>query len=51
MAAILGLAPRASPGRIEAENARELQSLGIDVMPLTAYGEKLQPMAVWNRSC
>jgi hypothetical protein len=30
-----------SPGRVEAENALALQSLGIGVMPLVAYGEKL----------
>ncbi|MGA2256655.1 MAG: lipopolysaccharide kinase InaA family protein [Thermoguttaceae bacterium] len=36
-----GLASSPSPGRIEAENALALQSLGIDVMPLMAYGEKL----------
>jgi heptose I phosphotransferase len=41
LAAALGLAAPSSPGRIEAENAVALQSLGIDVMPLTAYGEKL----------
>jgi heptose I phosphotransferase len=41
LAAALGLAPPPSPGRIEAENALTLQSLGIDVMPLTAYGEQL----------
>jgi heptose I phosphotransferase len=41
LAAALGLASPASPGRIEAENALALGSLGIAVMPLTAYGEKL----------
>ena len=41
LAALLGLAPPPSPGRIEAENALALRSLGIEVMPLTAYGEKL----------
>ena len=40
LAAFLGLMPR-SPGRVEAENAITLNSLGIAVMPLTAYGEKL----------
>ena len=35
------LASPPSPGRVEAENALALQSLGIDVMPLMAYGEKL----------
>jgi len=42
LAAALGLAPPLSPGRIEAENAIALNSLGIEVMPLTAYGEKLR---------
>ena len=37
IAAALGLAPPPSPGRVEAENALALQSLGIDVMPLMAY--------------
>ena len=37
----LGAASPPSPGRVEAENALALQSLGIDVMPLMAYGEKL----------
>ena len=41
MAAALGLVPPASPGRVEAENAIALRSLGIEVMPLTAFGEKL----------
>ena len=41
LAAMLGLTPPPSPGRIEAENALALRSLGIEVMPLTAYGEKL----------
>jgi heptose I phosphotransferase len=41
LAARLGFASPASPGRIEAENARALTEVGIDVMPLTAYGEKL----------
>jgi len=41
IAATLGAASPPSPGRVEAENAIALQSLGIDVMPLMAYGEKL----------
>jgi hypothetical protein len=41
LAAVLRLAPPASPGRIEAESAIALNAIGIDVMPLTAYGEKL----------
>jgi heptose I phosphotransferase len=41
LAAALKTAPPPSPGRVEAENALALQALGIDVMPLTAYGEKL----------
>ena len=40
-AAVLGTASPPSPGRVEAENALALQSLGIDVVPLMAYGEKL----------
>ncbi len=35
------LASPPSPGRVEARNALALQSQGIDVMPLMAYGEKL----------
>ncbi len=42
LAAVFGLAPPLSPGRIEAENAIALNSLGIEVMPLTAYGEQLR---------
>ncbi len=42
IATALGLALPASPGRVEAQNAVALQSLGIDVMPLMAYGEKLR---------
>ena len=38
---LLGAASPPSPGRVEAENALALLSLGIDVMPLMAYGEKL----------
>ena len=41
LASLLGLASPRSPGRIEAENAIALNKLGIAVMPLTAYGEKL----------
>jgi hypothetical protein len=41
LAAVLGFTPPHSPGRVEAENAIALNALGIDVMPLTAYGEKL----------
>ncbi len=41
IAAACGTAPPLSPGRVEAENALALQSLGIDVMPLMAFGEKL----------
>jgi hypothetical protein len=41
LAALLRFAPPRSAGRIEAENALALNSLGIAVMPLTAYGEKL----------
>jgi len=41
IAATLGTAVPPSPGRVEAQNARTLQSLGIDVMPVMAYGEKL----------
>ena len=41
LASLLGLAAPRSPGRIEAENAIALNKLGIAVMPLTAYGEKL----------
>jgi len=41
IAAALGTAAPPSPGRVEAENALALQALGIDVMPLMAYGEKL----------
>jgi hypothetical protein len=41
IAATFGAASPPSPGRVEAENALALQSLGIDVMPLMAYGEKL----------
>ncbi|MEI8373747.1 MAG: lipopolysaccharide kinase InaA family protein [Planctomycetota bacterium] len=41
IAAALGAASPPSPGQVEAENAMALQSLGIDVMPLMAYGEKL----------
>ena len=41
IAAALGAASPPSPGRVEAENALALQSLGMEVMPLMAYGEKL----------
>lgn len=41
IAAALGVASPPSPGQVEAENAIALQSLGIDVMPLMAYGENL----------
>ena len=41
LAAALGTVFPKSPGCIEGENALALQSLGIDVMPLMAYGEKL----------
>jgi hypothetical protein len=41
LASPLRIAAPRSPGRIEAENAIALNSLGIAVMPLTAYGEKL----------
>ena len=41
LASFLHIAPPRSPGRIEAENAIALNALGIEVMPLTAYGEKL----------
>ncbi|MGO9112570.1 MAG: lipopolysaccharide kinase InaA family protein [Thermoguttaceae bacterium] len=41
ISAALGVTSPPSPGRVEAENALALQSLGIDVMPLMAYGEKL----------
>ncbi len=41
IAAVLGAASPPSPGRVEALSALALQSLGIDVMPLMAYGEKL----------
>ena len=41
LAAAFGMSSPPSPGRIEAENALALQSLGVDVMPLMAYGEKL----------
>jgi heptose I phosphotransferase len=40
LAAALGAAPM-SPGRVEAENALALQALGVKVMPLVAYGQKL----------
>ena len=40
--AAFGAACPPSPGRVEAENALALQSLGIDVMPLMAYGERLR---------
>ena len=42
LASFLDIAPPRSPGRIEAENAIALNSLGIGVMPLTGYGEKLR---------
>jgi hypothetical protein len=41
LASLFGFASPRSPGRIEAENAVALSELGIAVMPLTAYGEKL----------
>ena len=41
LAAAFGTASPPSPGRVEAENALALQSLGINVMPLMACGEKL----------
>ncbi len=41
IAAAVGAGFPRSPGRVEAENALALQSLGIDVMPLMAWGEKL----------
>jgi hypothetical protein len=41
IAAAFRVAAPASPGRVEAENAMALQTLGIEVMPLVAYGEKL----------
>ena len=41
IAAACGAGSPPSPGRAEAQNALALQSLGIDVMPLVAYGEKL----------
>ena len=41
IAAALDTAAPPSPGRVEADRALALQSLGIDVMPLMAYGEKL----------
>jgi heptose I phosphotransferase len=40
VAALLGAAPP-SPGRVEAENALVLESQGIEVMPLVAFGENL----------
>jgi hypothetical protein len=39
--AIFGLPPPPTPGRIEAANVGRLSSLGIAVMRLIAYGEKL----------
>ena len=41
LASFVVLVPPRSPGRSEAENAIALNALGIEVMPLTAYGEKL----------
>ncbi len=41
IAAALGAGYSPSPGRVEAQNALALQTLGINVMPLMAYGEKL----------
>jgi heptose I phosphotransferase len=41
VAAALGAGSPPSPGRVEAQRALALQSLGIDVMPLMACGEKL----------
>ena len=41
IAAALGAASPPSPGRVEADRALALQALGISVMPLMAYGEKL----------
>jgi heptose I phosphotransferase len=39
--ATLSAGPGESPARVEARHARALPALGIDVMPLVAYGEKL----------
>lgn len=38
----LGLGPRLTPGRIEAENVERLERSGIAAMPLVAYGEQLR---------
>jgi heptose I phosphotransferase len=46
--AVLGLPPGASPGCIEARNAMALQSLGIAVMPLMAYGQRLSGDGRWE---
>jgi heptose I phosphotransferase len=48
LATFMGVAPPRSPGRVEAENALALNALGIDVMPLTAYGEKLHADGRWD---
>ena len=39
--ATLSVGPGVTAARLEAENARSLSALGIDVMQLVAYGEKL----------
>jgi hypothetical protein len=39
--AVFGLPPAPTPGRIEADNVGRLSALGIAVMRLIAYGEKL----------
>jgi hypothetical protein len=41
IAAAFGAGSPPSPGRVEAHRALALQALGIDAMPLMAYGEKL----------
>jgi heptose I phosphotransferase len=38
----LSAGPSATPARIEARHAGSLSALGIDVMPLVAYGERLR---------
>jgi hypothetical protein len=40
--ATLNAGPGATAAGVEAENARALAALGVDVMPLVAYGEKLR---------
>ena len=52
MRAKLSAGPGPTPARIEARHAGSLSALGIDVMPLVAYGERLRTRRrCWNPSC